>query len=416
MLTGALVQVRFSRDLVVPRYVEVDDRKLGEDVVTLLALFRESVGSPRGQLEQSLLEAFGEEPGQFVRRGIIKLIDDRCEWSIESAVPPEQVRAELFGTAFAARAAGSFDRATVLASVAERLGITAQQVDDALFADLKIEQRLIAVDAVTPRKLLERYNVALAQSVVLKATRVTIELKGLSSARWRRLLRLVKFHRLMAETSRAGSDTWRLTLDGPMSMFSSTQKYGLQLALFLPAILNESAYTITADLRWGPEKKPKRFVLTEQTGLVAPYPETGTYVPPEVAMFAEQFRKKVRGWTLTEEVDIVPLGDGFWVPDFRLIEDATGRDVHLEILGFWRKGVAEKHIARLREHARRPYVVAVSTSLKIDEEELPAIPNLVEFRTMPVPERVAAAAAQALAGIAASSVLAGSDPARGPSV
>jgi hypothetical protein len=47
-------------------------------------------------------------------------------------------------------------------------------------------------------------------------------------------------------------------------------------------------------------------------------------------------------------------------------------------------------------------VVAVSTSLKIDEEDLPPMPNLVEFRSMPVPDRVAAAAAQALAGKTAS--------------
>ena len=48
------------------------------------------------QLDLALLEAFGEEPGQFVRRGLLKMIDDCCEWSVESAHAPDEVRTAVF--------------------------------------------------------------------------------------------------------------------------------------------------------------------------------------------------------------------------------------------------------------------------------------------------------------------------------
>ena len=58
-------------------------------------------------------------------------------------------------------------------------------------------------------------------------------------------------------------------------------------------------------------------------------------------MFVELFRKRIETWDIAEETEVFPLGDGFWVPDFRLTHRATGRTVYLEVLGFWRKASAE---------------------------------------------------------------------------
>ena len=48
--------------------------------------------------------------------------------------------------------------------------------------------------------------------------------------------------------------------------------------------------------------------VTAQDGLVSHYPDTGMYVPPELAMFVELFRKKVADWEIAEEADVFPLG------------------------------------------------------------------------------------------------------------
>src|SRR5262249_47823227 len=170
---------------------------------------------------------------------------------------------------------------------------------------------------------------------------------------------LGKFHGLVGEAERAGPDGYRLHLDGPLSLFASTQKYGLQLALFLPAVLLCRDYEVHAELRWGPQRKPRTFTLTPADGLVSHFHGVGTDVPPELRMFVELFRKKIADWDIQEETNVYPLGDGFWVPDYRLVQRYTGRAVLLEVLGFWRRSGAERHLERLRRHAPLPFLLAV---------------------------------------------------------
>jgi predicted nuclease of restriction endonuclease-like RecB superfamily len=179
-------------------------------------------------------------------------------------------------------------------------------------------------------------------------------------------------------------------LDGPLSLFSATQKYGLQLALFLPAVLLCKDFELRAEVRWGPQKRPKTFLLGPDDGLVSHYADTGMYVPAELGMFVELFRKRVADWEVVEETEVFPLGGGFWVPDFRLVHRDSGLVVRLEVLGFWRRAGAERHLALLRREVREPFLLAVSDQLHIDEGELEGLPaGIHRFRNMPLPDEVA---------------------------
>jgi predicted nuclease of restriction endonuclease-like RecB superfamily len=400
MLTGKLVRVRYGRERILPCYLKVDDPGWLEVAGRLLELFRDQTGRSRGELEADLEEAFGDDPAQIVHQGLAKLLEDRCEFEVASGHPPERLREAVFRAAADYRradAARPFDRQAVLSQVAAELDTAPEAVEQGLFADLKSEQRLVSFKDISPERLLQRYNVALAQAVLLRSTRVHVAIHGEPPQRYRQLLRLVKFHRLVCDMEKTGPDSYQLHLDGPLSLFSATQKYGLQLALFLPGVLLCRDFELRAELRWGAQRRPKTFTLSSNDGLVSHYPDTGTYVPPELAMFAELFRKKVEAWDIVEETEVFPLGDGFWVPDFRLIHRATGQAVLLEVLGFWRRSSAEKHLGRLREHARVPYLLAVSDQLRIDEAELEGLPAGVHrFRQMPLADEVARLAGEVL--------------------
>ncbi len=412
MLTGNLVRVRYAKQRIVPYYIDADDPNWLAAAERLLELFRGREGRTRGELEEDLADAFGDEGGQLVYRGLGKLLEDRCEFEVVSGQPPEKLREAVFRAAAEARRGGqspadegavarilSFDREDVLGRVAEELGMAAQDIDRGLFADLKGEQRLIRFKDISAERLLQRYNVALAQAVLLRSTRVHAAIRDEPPARYRQLLRLVKFHRLICEVERTGDRCYLLHLDGPLSLFSATQKYGLQLALFLPAVLLCRDFEINAELAWGPQRRPKTFTLTPADRLVSYLPDSGTYVPPELGMFVELFRKKVETWDIAEETEVFPLGDGFWVPDFRLTHRASGRAVYLEVLGFWRKSSAELHLQRLRRHAAEPFLLAVSDGLHIDEAELEGLAAGVHrFRQMPLPDEVARLAAEQIRG------------------
>jgi predicted nuclease of restriction endonuclease-like RecB superfamily len=398
MLTGKLVRVRYGRERILPCYLDVNDAAWVEVAGRLLELFRGQTGRTRGELEADLEEAFGDDPAQVVHQGLAKLLQDRCEFEVVSGQPPERLREAVFRAAAESRSGPDpFDREAVLREVAAELGTDPEAVEQGLFADLKSEQHLVSFKDITAERLVQRYNVALAQAVLLRSTRVHVAIRGEPPRRYRQLLRLVKFHRLVCDVEKTGPDSYQLHLDGPLSLFSATQKYGLQLALFLPAVLLCRDFELRAELRWGAQRRPKTFTLASSEGLVSHYPDTGTYVPLELAMFAELFRKKAEAWDIVEETEVFPLGDGFWVPDFRLIHRASGQAVLLEVLGFWRRSSAEKHLARLREHARVPYLLAVSDQLRIDEAELEGLPAGVHrFRQMPLPDEVARLAGEVL--------------------
>lgn len=427
MLTGKMVRVRFSRDRLVPVYLDVKDMRWLELAEELLQIYRSADQATRGELEGELREAFDALPNQLVYQGLAKLLEDRCQFEVVSGHPPDELRELVFGAAAERRkkaprmtkkdaediperreenipspdalssVVGVFDREAILQEVADQLELDKEAVDKGLFADLKSEQRLVQFEDITPERLLERYNVALAQAVLLRSTGVEVIVRGEPPQRFRQLFRLVKFHRLVCEVEAVDADAYRLRLDGPLSLFTATQKYGLQLALFLPALLRCRAFEVQADLLWGPQRQPKKFQLTSQDGLVSHHAEVGMYVPPELTMFAELFRKKIVDWELRAEADIVPLGSSFWVPDFSLVHRATGQLVYLEVLGFWRRSSAEKHLARLRQHLREPFLLAVSEQLKVDDADLEGLPaGIHRFRQMPLPDEIARLAAEVL--------------------
>jgi predicted nuclease of restriction endonuclease-like RecB superfamily len=409
MLTGKLVRVRYTRDQIVPQYLDAADPQWLLVAEQLIGIFRASNGSTRGQLEEEIDDLFGDLPNPQIHQGLAKLLEDRCEFEVQSSLPPEEVREAVFSAAAKKRQAileqiaGAFSRQEVIDAVAQQMKSESSQIEASLFADLKSEQRLTQFRDITPERLLERYNVALAQAILLRSTGVDIIIRGETPARYRQLFRQIKFHRLICDVEHlpsphrgrgaggeGGKNAYRLHLDGPLSLFSATQKYGLQLALFLPTLLLCADFELKAKLRWGAERKDKVFQLSAKDGLVSHQAETSAFVPPEVPMFVEMFQKKIADWEISEETEIIPLGKHFWVPDYRLVHRATGQTVLLDILGFWRRSSVERHLQLLREHADRPFLIALSDQLNVEEADLEGLPdNVVRFRNMPLAEEVA---------------------------
>lgn len=389
MLPSNLVRVRQARSRLVPQYLDPSSAAWRDIAEQLLEMFRGQTGRTRGELEDDLEELIGNHPGQLVFHGLAKLLEDRCEFEIVSSHPPDEIRERVFLLAAAQRKAGPFDRAAALAQVGSELGLSPEAVEQGLYADLKSEQRVIKFEDTTVTRLLERYNVALAQAILLRSTGVTATVRNETPARFRQLFRSIKFHRLMCDAEQTAPGTATLKLDGPLSLFSATQKYGMQLALFLPTLLQCRDFELRADVRWGAQKKDKTFVLTSSDGLVSHLPDYASYTPSDLQMFVELFRRKITDWEIHEEADLIPLGRGWWMPDFKLTHRQSERFLYLEVLGFWRRGSAEAHLQRLRKEAKQPFLLAVSDALKIDDAELEGLPaEIHRFRQMPQPEEI----------------------------
>ncbi len=397
MLTGKLVRVRHARNKLVPLYVEANEPALLALAEQLVLAYQLSLGRTRGEVADEFADLIPEGPRGLLPAGLAKLLEDRCEFEVAADHPPDELRQSVFTAAATARAQASregvpFERDKVLLEVAQSLSLalTPEQVERSLFADLKDEQRVQAFEDITPERLLDRYNVALAQAILLRCTAMDVRVWGETPARFRQLFRAVKFHRLICSIHESPGNSYTLKLDGPLSLFSSTNKYGLQLALFLPTLLHCKAFDLKASVRWGTDRKEKQFALSAADGLRSHLADFGVYTPPELATFAESFAKKVKGWAIAADPHPVALTDGVWVPDFKLTHLGEDKEVFVEVFGFWRKGDVEQLEKRLKKSLPGKYVLCVGEQMRADEADASAFGNGVyRYKRTPLPEEVA---------------------------
>ena len=145
---------------------------IAEALVTAAAA---QIGRAREELDAAL-SAIEVGPREYrLRDGLVKLIEDRCTFDAGDDLDPEAVRRDVFTRASAVRAALSpsdhFDRSAVLADVARERGVSPEAVDRALFADLRASHLLVAFDTLPARALVDTYERAQAQAVLLRAVR-----------------------------------------------------------------------------------------------------------------------------------------------------------------------------------------------------------------------------------------------------
>ncbi len=392
MLTGNLVRVRAQKQRIVPLYLRRDDPYWLEVAESLLLIFRDAVGRTRGEIEVEIDELVGDGLAALTHRGLAKVLEDRAEFEVVADVPPETIREKVFTAAAeqrkSLRAAGHrapFKKDEVLEAVAAELKLTPDQVESSLFADLKDENRMLSFDDLDAQRLVDRYNLALAQAVLLRSVLVKAEVRNEKPGRYRQLFRHMKFHRLLYRVEGSMKDGYTFHIDGPLSLFSATNRYGLQMALFLPALLLCNDFRLDAELRWGPKREPRSFHLEPTDGLISHYQDTGTYVPPEYNAFVDRFRQIAPHWDVTEATDVVDLGkEGVWVPDYKFVHRKTGVDVLVEVLGFWKRGSLERLLKLLPNHGPERYLLAISDRLKVDEEAAADLTGpILRFREIP---------------------------------
>src|SRR5690606_6849837 len=169
--------------------------------------------------------------------GLLKLIEDRCEFEAQSPVEPRDLRSEVFALAAELRRehGANFDRRTVFEKLSAERSHEPSTLEAALFSDLRSQQVLLKVAAKDSADLVADYERANYQAVLLRAVKVVAHVRCRDAAQYRALFRALKFRRLLYEIE-AVDEGYRIAIDGPFSMFESVTKYGLQLALIFPEL------------------------------------------------------------------------------------------------------------------------------------------------------------------------------------
>jgi uncharacterized protein len=384
LLTADLVHVRRRADrlFVVPVAAEERPRAL-ELATAYLDLARAHVGQSRGAFSDACGAVDVEPREQRLARGLLKLVLDRCEFEESAALHPVELRRKIFTRAAAARCQAEhpvLDRAAIVALVAAEHGKSSADVEGALFADLTDAHILRETRLLSPEALLAEYHLAQHQAVLLRALGVRATVWSATPAAYRHLFHKLKFLRLLHRIERLPKNAgYRIAIDGPYSLFESVTKYGLQLALALPALMAADRFTLEADLRWGRERQALRYAL--RGPLHEQFPDesaapTVDQLPEEVAALLHDLAALPGPWRPARSHAILDLpGVGQCVPDLQFAHQETGQTVYLEVLGFWSRDAVWKRIDLARK-GLAGVVFAVSKHLRVSEaaldEDLPA--------------------------------------------
>ncbi len=342
----------------------------------LLVTWGGSIGDSREELEALVLQLGTTGQEKLWIKGLSKLLEDAASFSSEEEGQAVELRRAVFWEAARNRreleAGQAFERERVLAAVAAAHDTTPSALDERLYADLPGAQRLVTVPAWTPLGLLERYEFAKIQAVLLRAERLMVTFRIGDVEVVRRLFRSLRFRQLLFQLEREDGGRYRLTVDGPISLFEGCTRYGLQLALVLPLILELPEPQLSAELRWGKRRERLLFELKGPpvglpVGADAPAVRTCS---DEVTQLVEELSQLCPDWSVEFGTELLELtGVGLIVPDLR-ITLPTGECVHVELLGYWSRDAVWRRIELVEAGLVEPLLFIVSSRLRVSEAVL----------------------------------------------
>lgn len=385
MLTSDLLLVRRRGPYLEPRYVDATAPGIIALAQEMIAIFADHQGKSRGELHSALDLRAAESTDYRIQRGLAKLLEDaRCEFRIDSIAEPEEIRTRVFALSRENHpivrepdVLYPVTRDHILDQVALQYQTATETIAHSLYADLPLNHLLNHFDAPDPAWLLNRYNVALAQAMFYRCTRMRLSVHRNLPVRYKQLFKFIKFYRLIHDIRGDRDAGYEIVLDGPISLFRLSQKYGIQMAVFLPALLLCTRWKMEATVRLK-DGREGDFVLDHNHALSSHYKDQTAYDSLLEETFAMRFEKAKTDWQLERETELVNLKHTVFIPDFAF-RHLDGRTALLEIVGFWHPDYLRRKLDKLRLAQRKDLVVAVSRDLNVEEKDFEDVPGHVFF-------------------------------------
>jgi uncharacterized protein len=350
--------------------------RAAEVAEALLLVTNAALGRDREEVEAGWAAVPVAAKERKLLLGLTHLVEARSEFTAPSSAEPEVVRRAVFGRAAKRRQALApgelLDRGSILAEVGAELGLSTPELEQSLYADLRNAQQLQRCAVPSAVALVADYELYQVQSVLLRAVRIEAEVRAARADAYRELFRKLKFRQLLHRIQPLEHGGYRVEIDGPMSLFGATTKYGLELALSLPALLSCGQVRLKAELRWGKRRERLSF---EQTYAESPGPFEHAGVRSEVLELLEALQTAAPWQARLSEklIDLSERGGGVLVPDLELSRPAAGgtrETVLVELLGFWSRDAVFRRIEAAERGLGERVLFVVSSRLRVSEELL----------------------------------------------
>jgi uncharacterized protein len=310
--------------------------------------------------------------------GLKKIILENCEFTALVNAEPIALRRTLFEVAALKRAAladgEDFDRSQVLSEVALHFLISSEELEGALFGDLKGAQRLQGVPTLDAASVVEEYERQHLQGVLLRAVQLRAEVSCSNPNAYRRLFQKLKFRQLLFRLFET-EHGYTIEIEGPFSLFEAVTKYGMQFALVLPALMECDEGKIAADLRWGKERRSLRFEKAWRHSPIGELTSDGAQdfgIRPDVQALLKSLSQKRSRWSIEVCAEILHIpGEGVCVPDLKF-SALNCQPIYLEVMGFWSRDAIFRRVEWAQSGQHERVIFAVSSRLRVSEAVLPS--------------------------------------------
>jgi predicted nuclease of restriction endonuclease-like RecB superfamily len=380
MLTKREVEYTWgSGGTVMSAQIRKDQPAYVDHAAALLSLFSEGIGKTRRDLERGVEEILEKcDDCSLTRiRAFFKLLTDVSEfetdphktaaklrrkvWEAAAPLHPLSSSKELFGN----------EEASARQTVSSTLEMPWEDIEKHFFIDVMEFNTLKSFTGYpSPRHLLNRFNIAQAQSLLLFAT----SLKITATKDFKLILRYAKLAKLLFSIRKADENQYEFEFFGTASVLRETTRYGGAIGRFLPSLLRLEGWTMRAKLDLSYARAT--FSLSPEDQLKPIESKQEEFDSSIESTFAQKWGSGRRdGWSLKHEDEILWRGQRSFVPDFSFCHD-DGRKVLFEIAGYWTPEYESAKRETLRMFSDAKIILAVPASSADTYEDL-GVPMIV---------------------------------------
>ena len=360
MLTSDLLVTKISKGKIEPVYAHLDQDSL-EIASSVIVAFQEHVGRTYDELIEEL-EGI-EEINYRLIRGLAQILERRCSIESDAVIDSIAARKMVFEES-RGFITNQEEREKVLDKVARKLSIEPDDLEKALWADQEGNLVIKAFQTIAPEYLLRHYNLSLAQTLLFRATGMEIQIEDNYQPVFRKIKQLGLIYSIQ---------DGKISLEGPLSLFKLTEKYGSAFARLLPAIIASSKWSLRASIsrKTFQGKRIYDFTLDHTRRSLF-----GTELEKAETAFDSVIEKEFyqlgfKGWVVKREPTVLKAGQYAFIPDFSL--ERNGTRIYVEIIGFWTPEYLKHKIQKLNDlQEKESMILLVNRNLACTSSEFQA--------------------------------------------
>lgn len=378
MLPSELLRTKISRGKIMPLFSTANFGNGSDyELANKLIVFFTNAQKAK-QCKGDLLQKIGLLESEYdykLVRGLFTLLERRCIFgrlnSLYTIATPMLIRQKLFEeSSKQGLALSDSQRQGIIQQIANQMHVSFDDVETLMWSDKDENLILTQFDTINPKDLILWYNLSLFQTLLFKCAELEFYVKG--GVYWKEVLRNVKRYGLMYNLEyhsedNADEDSIKCVLEGPLSLFKMTDRYGTSMAKLLPSIVGTPIWKINGSIVKKTDSGQKIYsfeLSSDNTGdflrsrIDPEYQNDGNaenndYVFDSSieAAFAKKFYQHFNqnekfGWKISREPDPLIADGKAMIPDF--LFERFGRKVYFEIVGFWTKEYLERKAAKLK--------------------------------------------------------------------